>query len=204
MVVGSAAELRRRPRAGSSFFRGHRAGDTGELEPIAAEIPDDLPPGVDFAIESDPETARYAPREPHRHTLVRRGFLLLGLLGIAWMVGAAAWTWTQHQYYVGEQDGVVTIFRGVQADVPGLQLSHPYETTNVSVDDLGDYTAADGRGRHRRGQSRGRRAHRPAARGQPGTHHDRVIDGRRLTWPSSRVPSCSSSTAVVAGPSCSC
>ena len=141
VVVGSAAELKRRPRAGSSFFRGHRAGDTGELEPIAAEIPDDLPPGVDFAIESDPETARYAPREPHRHTIVRRGFLLLGLLGIAWMVGAAAWTWTQHQYYVGEQDGVVTIFRGVQADVPGLQLSHAYETTNVPVDDLDDYTA---------------------------------------------------------------
>jgi protein phosphatase len=142
MVVGAAAELKRRPRAGaSSFFRGHRAGDTGELEPVAAEIPDDLPPGVEFAIDPDPETARYAPREPRRHTLVRRLLLLVALLSLAWMAGAAAWSWTQHQYYVGEHDGVVTIFRGVQADLPGIALSHPYQTTNVRVDELDSFTA---------------------------------------------------------------
>jgi protein phosphatase len=136
LVVGAAAELKRKPRAGSSFFRGHRAGDTGELEPVAAEIPDDLPPGVRFAIDTDPEAARYAPRPPRRHPWLRRGLALLGLLGLAWMLGAAAWSWSQHQYYVGEQDGVVTIFRGVQADVPGIQLSHAYETTNIRVDQL--------------------------------------------------------------------
>jgi PPM family protein phosphatase len=141
MLVGSAAELKRRSRSGTSFFRGHRAGDTGELEPVAAEIPDDLPPGVDFAIDPDPETARYAPREPRRHPWLRRALLLLALLGIAWMVGAGAWSWTQRQYYVGEQNGVVTIFRGVQADVPGLDLAHAYETTNVNVDQLDPFTA---------------------------------------------------------------
>jgi serine/threonine protein phosphatase PrpC len=141
MVVGSAAELRRKPRGGSSFFRGHRAGDTGEMEPVTAEIPDDLPPGVPFAIDPDPETARYAPRAPHRHAWLRRGLLLVGLVGVAWMALAAAWSWSQHQYYVGEQDGVVTIFRGVQADVPGFDLSHPYETSNVKVSQLEPYTA---------------------------------------------------------------
>jgi protein phosphatase len=141
LVVGSAAELRRRPRSGTSFFRGHRAGDTGEMEPIAAEIVDDLPPGVQFAIDTDPETARYAPREPRRHPWLRRGLAIVGLIGIAWMAAAAAWSYSQHQYYVGEQDGVVTIFRGVQADVPGVQLSHAYETTNVEVDQLDPFTA---------------------------------------------------------------
>ena len=141
MVVGSAAELRRRPRGGSSFFRGHRSGDTGELEPVAAEIPDDLPPGVPFAIDTDPETARYAPREPRRHSWLRRLLAALGIIGIAWMAGAAAWSWSQHQYYVGEQDGVVTIFRGVQADLPGVDLSHPYKTSNVQVDRLDPYSA---------------------------------------------------------------
>jgi serine/threonine protein phosphatase PrpC len=136
LVVGAAAELKRRPRSSTSFFRGHRAGDTGELEPVAAEIPHDLPPGVPFAIDPDPESVRYAPRPPRRHPWLRRGLVLLGLLGLAWMVGAAAWSWSQHQYYVGEQDGVVTIFRGVQADVPGIDLSHPYETTNIRVDQL--------------------------------------------------------------------
>jgi protein phosphatase len=140
-VVGSAAELRRKPRAGASFFRGHRSGDTGEMEPVAAEIPDDLPPGVPFAIDPDPETVRYAPRAPRRHPWLRRGLVLLGLIGIAWMAGAAAWSWSQHQYYVGEQDGVVTIFRGVQADIPGISLSHAYETTNVDVDQLDRFTA---------------------------------------------------------------
>jgi protein phosphatase len=65
------------------------------------------------------------------------------------MAGVAAWSWSQHQYYVGEHDGVVTIFRGVQADVPGLDLSHPYETSNVRVDQLDNYaarTVADGIG----------------------------------------------------------
>ncbi|HEX3223828.1 MAG TPA: protein phosphatase 2C domain-containing protein [Nocardioides sp.] len=141
VLVGAAAELKRRPRSGASFFRGHRAGDTGELEPVSADVPGDLPPGVPFAIDTDPEAARYAPRPPRRHPWLRRGLALLGLLGLAWMAGAAAWSWSQHQYYVGEQDGVVTIFRGVQADVPGIELSHAYETTNIRVDQLDDYSA---------------------------------------------------------------
>jgi protein phosphatase len=64
-----------------------------------------------------------------------------GILGLAWVAGVLAWSWSQHQYYVGEHNGVVTIFRGVQADLPGLDLSHPYETSNVSVDHLDAYAA---------------------------------------------------------------
>ncbi len=141
MVVGSAAELKRRTRSSTSFFRGHRAGDTGELEPVAAEIPDDLPPGVPYAIDTDPESARYAPLAPRRHLWLRRGLALAGALGVAWMAGVGAWSWSQHQYYVGEQDGVVTIFRGVRADLPGVSLSHAYETSNVPVDRLDPYSA---------------------------------------------------------------
>ena len=134
MVVGSAAELRRRPRGGTSFFRGHRAGDTGELEPVAAEIPDDLPPGVPFAIDTDPETARYAPREPRRHSWLRRLLAALGILGLAWMAVRRP-ALRQREY------GVVTIFRGVQADLPGVDLSHAYESSNVQVDQLDAYSA---------------------------------------------------------------
>ena len=67
LLVGAAADMRARrtrstklPRT-TSLFRGHRAGDTGELEPVRAEIPDE----VGFAINSDPvadpESLRYAP-----------------------------------------------------------------------------------------------------------------------------------------------
>lgn len=137
-LVGAAAELRRRPtratRSGG-MFRGHRSGDTGELEPIPG-LPDDV-----HAIPADPidpETARYAPRPPVRFVWLSRLLLLLALVGLLWIAAAAAWSWTQEQYYVAEEDGEVLIFRGVNADLPGLSLSEPYETTNVDVERLGE------------------------------------------------------------------
>jgi PPM family protein phosphatase len=141
VVVGSAAELKRRTRTGGSFFRGHRSGDTGEIEPVAADLAVDLPAGAPYAFDPDPETARYAPRPPRRFVWLRRGLAVLGILGLAWMGGVLAWSWSQHQYYVGDQDGVVTIFRGVNADVPGIDLSHPYETSNVRLDQLTSFNA---------------------------------------------------------------
>jgi PPM family protein phosphatase len=143
MLVGAAADLKRRSHLPTMphLFRGHRAGDTGELEPVRAEIPDD----VAFAIETDPvdpEEARYAPRPPRRFLLARRLLAALAVLGVVWIVGGAAYSWTQQQYYVGDDEGIVTIFRGVDADLPGVRLSRPFETTNVTLDRLSDYDAS--------------------------------------------------------------
>jgi len=144
MLVGAAAELPRRGRSMAGvggLFRGHRAGDTGELEPVPGDIPDDVP----FAIATDPidpEEARYAPREPRRFAWLRRLLVLVFLVGVLWMVGAGAWTWSQHQYYVGEHEGQVTIFRGVNADLPGVELSRPFETSDIALSDLSDYDQA--------------------------------------------------------------
>jgi serine/threonine protein phosphatase PrpC len=141
VLVGAAAELRRRTRGPKgSLFRGHRSGDTGELEPIAAEIPDDVP----FAISNDPldpEQARYAPRPPRRFVWLKRLLATVIVLGIVWVGMAAAWSWSQQQYYVGEQDGTVVIFRGLNADLPGVSLSTPYETSNVELARLSDFDA---------------------------------------------------------------
>ncbi|SDC44526.1 PP2C family protein-serine/threonine phosphatase [Nocardioides lianchengensis] len=137
-LVGAAAELRRRPtrapRTGG-MFRG-RAGDTGELEPVPADLPDDV--HAIHADPIDPEQARYAPRAPVRFVWLSRLLLTLALLGLLWIAVAAAWSWTQQQYYVAEENGEVVIFRGVNADLPGLSLSEPYETTNVEIDRLAD------------------------------------------------------------------
>ena len=143
MLVGAAADLKRRSHLPTMphLFRGHRAGDTGELEPIRAEIPDD----VAFAIESDPvdpEEVRYAPRPPRRFLFARRLLAALAVLGVVWIVGAAAYSWSQQQFYVGDDEGTVTIFRGVDADLPGVNLSRPYETTNVTLDRLSEYDAS--------------------------------------------------------------
>ncbi len=143
MLVGAAADLKRRLHVPvmPQLFRGHRAGDTGELEPVRAEIPDSVP----YAIETDPvdpEQARYAPRPPRRFLWVRRALALLAILGVVWMGAAAAYSWSQQQYYVGDDEGTVTIFRGLNADLPGVSLSQPYETTNVTLDRLSDYQAS--------------------------------------------------------------
>jgi len=138
-LVGAAAELRRRPtRAGrGGMFRGHRAGDTGELDPVPADLPDGAAHGIP-SDPIDPETARYAPRPPARFLWLTRLLLLVALVGVLWIAVAAAWSWSQEQYFVAEEDGEVIVFRGVNADLPGISLSEPYETTNVDPDRLAD------------------------------------------------------------------
>jgi protein phosphatase len=143
LLVGAAADLPRRLGRGGavgSLFRGHRSGDTGELEPVPVDIPDD----VGYAIQSDPidpEAARYAPRPPSRGRWAKRLLITLVLLGLVWIGLAAAWSWSQQQFYVGDHDGVVTIYRGLNADVPGVEISHPYETSDVRLDRLSDIDA---------------------------------------------------------------
>ena len=137
LVVGAAAERRQRGRGG--LFRGHRSGDTGELDPV----PDDLPPDL-HAITADPidaETARYAPRAPRRFVWAKRLCVVALVVGVAWIGVAWLWSWSQQQYYIGEQDGTVVIFRGINASVAGLDLSEPYQTTDVQVDRLSDFDA---------------------------------------------------------------
>jgi protein phosphatase len=127
-----------------SLFRGHRSGDTGELEPVQAEIPAHLSGDVPFAITADPidpEEARYAPRAPRRFMWLKRLSALVLVVGLVWVGLAAAWSWTQHQYYVGEEDGAVVIFRGVNTEVAGFSLSEPYERTDVQLDRLSDVEA---------------------------------------------------------------
>jgi protein phosphatase len=143
LMVGAAAELRRRGRGRSatgkspSLFRGHRSGDTGELEPIAAEILDEVP----FAIQADPESARYAPRPPHRMRWLRLVLAAFIVIGLIWSALAVAWSWTQEQYYVGEESGRVVIYRGLDASLPGLDLSETYERSNVELERLSDFDA---------------------------------------------------------------
>jgi PPM family protein phosphatase len=139
LVVGAAAERRLQRGRSGGLFRGHRSGDTGELDPVP-----DLPAGAADAFESDPidpEAARYAPRAPRRYVWAKRLFALALVVGVAWIAVAGLWSWSQHQYYVGEQDGSVVIFRGVNASIGGFDLSEPYQTSDVDLDRLPDFYA---------------------------------------------------------------
>ena len=139
MLVGAAAELPRRGRGVTGLFRGHRSGDTGELEPVDAEIPDDIGGYATRTDPIDPEEARYAPQAPRRFTWVRRVLALVAVVGLVWVGAAGAWSWSQQQYYVSEYDGKVAIYRGVDASLPGVELSSPYEVTDIEMDTLSDY-----------------------------------------------------------------
>ena len=144
LLVGAAADLPRRMPIGGGMagavgglFRGHRSGDTGEIPPV----PGDVPEGAYVADPIDPEAARYAPRAPGRYALLRRLLVTAVLLGLAWIVLAAGWSWSQQQFYVGDRDGKVAIFRGIDADLPGFSLSHAYEETDVELERLSDIDA---------------------------------------------------------------
>jgi len=130
LLVGAAADLQRRGQASKGFFRGHRGGDTGELEPV---------PGDADRPGPDPEELRYAPRAPRRGRRLRRAVVLV--VAVAVVVGAAllAWRWSQDQYFVAAHDGRVAIYQGVQADIPGVRTSHVAEETALTVAALPDY-----------------------------------------------------------------
>ena len=133
MLVGAAAEQPRRAGATSkSFFRGHRGGDTGELEPVPGEVETPV----------DPEELRYAPRPPRRFAWLRRIAILLALVAVLALAGSAAYSWTQKQYYVAADGPKVAIYQGVDADLPGMQLSKLFQTSEITLAALPAYRAA--------------------------------------------------------------
>ena len=131
LVVGAAAEHSRPTGESSkSFFRGHRGGDTGEIDPV---------PGVEDDEPTDPEELRYAPREPEPGHRLRWAALVLVLLVV--LAGAAylGYRWSQDQYYVAAHGSKVAVYQGVQADIPGIRMNHVAEDSRVSIASLPDY-----------------------------------------------------------------
>jgi protein phosphatase len=50
--------------------------------------------------------------------------------------GFAAWSYTQRQYYVGENGGQVVIFRGVNVKLAGISMSSVYKRTGIPIDQV--------------------------------------------------------------------
>ena len=60
---------------------------------------------------------------------------VVGVLVVAGAVGATI-AWLNTQYYVGVDDGQITIFRGVPQNLGPIELSSPIEHSGTHVDDL--------------------------------------------------------------------
>ncbi|WP_371406180.1 protein phosphatase 2C domain-containing protein [Kribbella sp. NBC_00662] len=126
-LVGAAAELAQ--------------GSTGRGEPtVAIRTGGDGHGGGGHGAGLDPEELRYAPRPPKRFPWLRRIAVLVVILGLIGGGGWFAYSWTQKQYYVGTDGDYVAIFKGVEADLPGLNLSKVYERQSLQVDKLPTYS----------------------------------------------------------------
>lgn len=132
MLVGAAADLPRTPGVDDTVSRPLTATPTAATDQPAAGPAEPL----------DEETVRYAPRPPRRYEWLHRLLVTVVLLGIGWIIAVGAWSWSQTQFYVSDHEGSVTIFRGLDATLPGgFELSHAYETSDVWVDQLSEYDA---------------------------------------------------------------
>jgi protein phosphatase len=123
-------------------------GAAGEprLAERAAEMLDDSPAakarralGGEAAAEEERRTteriqaARDDERRERRRRWLRRSALLAAVIGLVVAAVAGAVAWISTQYYVGTQDGWVTVFRGVDQEVATVQLSEAVEVTTLDV-----------------------------------------------------------------------
>ena len=115
VVVGAAAEPRTRAQLPSVDFP-----QDSQLEP-SAQVAEPAPVQVP------------APRRRRRWVgAAIVGLLVLGLFG-------GAWWWVSSQYYVGSDNGNVTVFRGIPQNVGSLSLSSVVETTAIPTVQLPVY-----------------------------------------------------------------
>jgi PPM family protein phosphatase len=95
----------------------------------------DVQPDDDLEEEVDEEEA--APKKRGWLTVVGVFLLVVGLALAGW----GGYRWTQTQYYVGEADGQVAVFRGIPATVGPLTFSTAVELTGTRVDELPGFVA---------------------------------------------------------------
>jgi PPM family protein phosphatase len=71
--------------------------------------------------------------QPHRRPWPLVTAILVILVVVIVGGGFAAWSYTQHQYFVGASNGQVAIFRGVNQKVAGISLSSVYRRTGIPI-----------------------------------------------------------------------
>ncbi len=114
--------------------------DTGEI-PVVQKRDGRL-----SANPNDPEVAS-AIRDEHaqkkkestKKSRRARVIFIIGLIAVLLIAAIGAvgtYAWSQSKYYLGDDDGVVTIYQGVPTDLFGIALSHPVEETNIDIVDL--------------------------------------------------------------------
>jgi len=129
-VVGAAAERRTTATRAIPVTPAAKAAALSR----EANSPDD----PDVAEASGAESLRLAEEGP---TTGRRRWLKGVSLAVVLLVvlvggGYAAYDWSQRQYFVGENQGHVAIYRGVSQNIGPWKLSHVVEESDIALSDL--------------------------------------------------------------------
>jgi PPM family protein phosphatase len=131
VVAGAASNAGARPiaRADTPASRAHR------LTQPPDDVLDDLPPVTHNGDDGDDDEADRS-RRPWPIVTTILVVLVVVIIG----GGFAAWSYSQRQYYVGEDNGQVVIFRGLNLKLAGFSMSSVYSRTDIP---LGEVTTDD-------------------------------------------------------------
>lgn len=107
------------------------------LHPLRTAPPAD----AHFEPEADEYLAALIAEDRARLRRRRITAIVLVVLAVATVVTTVVggYRYTQSQYYIGEVEGKVAIFQGVQADLGPISLSSVYEVTDIRIDSLPYY-----------------------------------------------------------------
>lgn len=114
-VVGSAARDRNRPSAG---------GNSPAAKAARLSSREDA--------DEDEEPSRWAVTWEKFRPWLLPLVVLLAVIAAAW----GGYAWTQTQYYVGDSDGVVAVFRGIPGELGSLNLHTVVEESEIVFDSL--------------------------------------------------------------------
>ena len=93
-------------------------------------------PGVDKAIHHERQTQRKETRKRGRRNRLIAILIVIAALALATGGAFGAYRWSQTKYFIGNADGVVAVYQGVNTNVFGLALSHEVKRTNIDIDSL--------------------------------------------------------------------
>lgn len=122
IVGGAASRDRGMATSADDSTPAARASALSASPPAA---PDEPTPGAD----DEPERRRRRP--------IRVAAVTLALLVLVGGAVYGGWSYTQRQYYVGATEGgQVAVFRGIEGQVAGVDLSTVHSTSSAELDDL--------------------------------------------------------------------
>jgi serine/threonine protein phosphatase PrpC len=132
VVAGAASNAGARPiaRADTPATRAHRL--TQPRDRVDGQRPAAQNGAPGSAGDGEGDEPEHGSRRPWPIVTTILVVLVVVIIG----GGFAAWSYSQRQYYVGEDNGQVVIFRGVNVKLAGFGMSSVYSRTGIPVGEV--------------------------------------------------------------------